>query len=77
MGKKPGVDWLRTWPGKGESTGWGLWDDGSRGLSVTGERDTERRVEAIRNDGSEATRAATGRLTKTRGVISGSEQRSG
>ncbi len=31
------------------------------------ERDTKRRVAAIRYDGSDATRAATGRLTQTRG----------
>ncbi len=48
--KSPVVDWLRTWKVKG-----GLWDEG--------ERDTKRGVAAIRNDGSEAMRAATRRLT--------------
>ncbi len=50
----------------------GITQVGSCGSSVEGEGDTKRLVAAIRNDGSEATRAMAGRLAKTRENISGS-----
>ncbi len=61
--------------GEGDYAGWGLWDDGTRRFSIEEGRDTKRRVAAIWDYGSEVATAATGKLTKTRKVISGSEQR--
>ncbi len=43
--------------GGGDYAGWDLWDDDSRGSLFEGERDTQRRVAAMREDRSEATRA--------------------
>ncbi len=56
---------------KGGYTGWGLWDDD--GLQPREGRNTGRRVETVRvatvcDDGMEATRAVTGRLTQTWGL---------
>ncbi len=49
----------------------GITQVGSCGSSVEGEGDTKRLVVAIRNDGSEATRAMAGRLIKNTGKYIG------
>ncbi len=55
--------------GEEDYVSWGLWDDGSRGSSVEGGRDTSRKEAAMRNDRSGTT---AGRVTKTREVMLGS-----